>query len=84
MEPCLCFMTNYCYQPPRRTPVGTKYEQRLNYGGHGIVTIRMQTLLFHVRQEKKEEESLEPPWSHQDCRETYRANCKSDYEAQKG
>ena len=56
-------MTNYCYQPPRRTPVGTKYEQRLNYGGHGIGTIRMQTLLFHVRQEKKEEESLEPPWS---------------------
>lgn len=63
---CICFITNYCYQLPRRTPVSTKYEQWLNYRGQGMSTIKMQTLFFYVRWagEKKKEESLEPPWSH--------------------
>lgn len=52
-QACVRFITNYCYQLPRRTPVGTKYEQRLNYGGHGISTIKMQTLFFHVRRGEK-------------------------------
>lgn len=47
-----------------RTLVGTKYEQRLNYGGHGIGTIKMQTLFFSCEAGEKRRilgTSLEPP-----------------------
>lgn len=60
-QACVRFITNYCYQLPRRTPVGTKYEQRLNYGGHGISTIKMQTLSFTWGGAKKKK--TRNPWS---------------------
>lgn len=42
-----------------RTLVGTKYEQRLNYGGHGIGTIKMQTLFFFMWGRRKKKN----PWN---------------------